>query len=110
MIPSPSEVVHDVADFAITTMVGGVVSYWTKNPLIGKIAGDYLGPYVADLVEDTALGLYGNISSYPFLSHPVTSTTGHSQRGYVKKQMSSTSRSHSYRRRKYYYGKKRRFY
>ena len=53
---------------------------------------------------------YGSVSSYPSQSQTVTSTTGHSQRGSVKKQIRSTSRSNSYRRRNYYYGKKRRYY
>ncbi len=52
---------------------------------------------------------YGSVSSYPSQSHPITSTTGHSLRGQVKKQIRSTSRfSHS--RRRYYYGKKRKYY
>lgn len=55
---------------------------------------------------------YGSVTSYPSQSQTVTSTTGHDvERGPVKKQISSTSsRSHSYRRRNYYYGKKRRYY
>ena len=53
---------------------------------------------------------YGSVTSYPVQSLPVTSTTGQSQERKSQKQMSSTSRSYSYRRRKYYYGKKRRYY
>lgn len=50
---------------------------------------------------------YGTVTSYPSVSHPVTSTTGHSLRGKKQKQISSTSRSYSYRRR--YYPKKRKY-
>ena len=49
---------------------------------------------------------YGSVTSYPSRS-AVTSTTGHSVRTPAKKQMRSTS--HSYSRRRYYYGKKRKF-
>ena len=51
---------------------------------------------------------YGSVTSYPSVSQPVTSTTGHLPRGQVKKQMRSTS--HSSSRRRYYYGKKRKYY
>ncbi len=51
---------------------------------------------------------YGSVSSYPSQSHPITSTTGQSSRGQVKKQIRSTSHSYS-RRRRYYYGKKRKY-
>ena len=50
---------------------------------------------------------YGSVSSYPSQSQTVTSTSGHTQERKVKKQISSTSRSYSTRRRNYYYGKKR---
>ena len=49
---------------------------------------------------------YGGVSSYPSQS-AVTSTTGHSVRTPAKKQIRSTSQSYS--RRKYYYGKKRKY-
>lgn len=49
---------------------------------------------------------YGGVSSYPSQS-VVTSTTGHSVRTLAKKQMRSTSQSYS--RRRYYYGKKRKY-
>ncbi len=51
---------------------------------------------------------YGAVSSYPSQSHPVTSTTGHSKRTPAKKQIRSTSYSHS--RRNYYYRQKRKYY
>ncbi len=50
---------------------------------------------------------YGSVTSYPSVSHPITSTTGHSPRGKSQKQIRSTS--HSYSRRRYYYGKKRKY-
>ncbi len=50
---------------------------------------------------------YGGVSSYPSQS-AVTSTTGHSERTSAKKQIRSTSHSYSTRRR-YYYGKKRKY-
>ncbi len=49
---------------------------------------------------------YGGVSSYPSQS-AVTSTTGHSVRTPAKKQIRSTSQSYS--RRRYYYGKKRKY-
>jgi len=53
---------------------------------------------------------YGAPTSLPMQSHPVTSTSGHTKpRGNGKKQMSSTSHSYYSRRKKYEYGKKRRY-
>lgn len=73
--------------------------------IIGGLAwkfSDELGDF---LMENYSLP-YGSVSSYPFQS-AVTSTTGHSVRTPAKKQMRSTSQSYS--RRRYYYGKKRKY-
>ncbi len=51
---------------------------------------------------------YGSVSSYPSQSHPITSTTGQTfERTSAKKQIRSTSRYPT--RRRYYYGKKRKY-
>ncbi len=74
-------------------------------PVVDEVIGTglILGGLSYHLVSNLP---YGGVSSYPSQS-AVTSTTGHSVRTPAKKQIRSTSQSYS--RRKYYYGKKRKY-
>ncbi len=74
-------------------------------PVVDEVIGTALiaGGLGYHLVSNSP---YGGVSSYPSQS-AVTSTTGHSVRTPAKKQIRSTSQSYS--RRKYYYGKKRKY-
>ncbi len=92
-------------------MVTGVLHSGAIEPI--RTPQDYQSPMfrgkVAELVMYNSPLPYGSVTSYPSQSHPITSTTGRSHpRGQVKKQIRSTSHSHS--RRRYYYGKKRKYY
>jgi len=75
-------------------------------PVVDEVIGTALiaGGLTYHLVTNLP---YGGVSSYPSQS-VVTSTTGHSVRTPAKKQIRSTSQSYS-RRRRYYYGKKRKY-
>ena len=73
-----------------------------------KLPGEFRSPtFQSKVVELVAHQLpYGAVTSYPSRS-AITSATGQSVRTPAKKQMRSTSRSYS--RRRYYYGKKRKY-
>lgn len=107
--------ISDAADIAATRAIHiglGMLAVPDPIPVVDELiavglitAGGVWHGY--NFVVDNLIQPYGQVTSYPSSSHPRTSTTGLKERTQAKKQMSSTSRSHS--RRRYYYGKKRKY-
>ncbi len=93
------------ANMAITTG-RAILAVPDPLPVVDEVIGVALigGGLIYHLASNLP---YGGVSSYPSQS-VVTSTTGHSVRTPAKKQMRSISRL-SYSRRRYYYGKKRKY-
>lgn len=110
--------ISDAADIAATRAIQtglGILAVPDPIPVVDELiavglitAGGVWHGY--NFVVENVIQPYGQVTSYPSSSHPITSTTGlNSERTPAKKQMRSTSRS-SYSRRRYYYGKKRKYY
>lgn len=107
--------VSDAVDIAATRAIHlgfGILAVPDPIPVVDELfaaglitAGSLWHGY--NFVVDNVIQPYGTVTSYPSSSQPVTSTTGHSVRTPAKKQIRSTSHSHS--RRRYYYGKKRKY-